>query len=131
MYAIGPLPCGYQIVFAGKLTALELLAWLDDVRRHIVSPPKDFGLLLDLRSLAPMSPGATRVLAKGLQFCQEKGLGRTAVVVLSRATKREFTRLAKGSGLYQWERYLSAEDTPDWHRRGLAWISQGIDPEPS
>jgi len=128
MYAIGPLPCGFQIVFAGEVTTRELLAWLEDVRRHIVAPPKNFGLLLDLRSLAPLSPSATRVLAKGLRLCQERGLGRTAVVVLSRSTQLEFTRLAKESGIYQWERYLSVEDTPDWHGRGVAWISQGIDP---
>jgi hypothetical protein len=129
MYAIGPLPCGYQIVFAGQVTALELLAWIDDVRRCLASPPKDFGLLLDLRGLAPLSPGATRILAKGLQLCQQKGLLRTAVVVCSRATRLEYTRMAQESGIYQWERYLSAEDTPDWHGRSIAWISQRIDPE--
>ena len=129
MHAIGFLPCGFHVIFAGQVTTLELLTWLNEVRLSLEGAPKNFGLLLDLRTLSPLSPGATMVLSKGLHLYQKKGLHRTAVVVQSEVTKKEFTRLAKESGIYQWERYLSAEDTPDWHGRGIAWISHGIDPE--
>jgi hypothetical protein len=51
------------------------------------------------------------------------------VVVQSNGTRLQFIRLAKESGAYQWERYLSAEDTPDWETRGWAWIQGGFDPD--
>ena len=129
MYAIGFLYCGFQFILAGQVTAQEMQAWMNDVQRHLLSSPKDFGLLLDLRTLAPLSPAATTTLATGIQLCQQRGLRRTAVIVLKRATKLELARLAKESGIDQWERYLSADDTPDWRERGLAWIDQGIDTE--
>ena len=42
-----------------------------------------------------------------------------------------FSRLAQESGIHYWERYISAENTPDWEARGWAWIQNGVDPDAS
>ena len=129
MYAIGPFPFGYQLIFSGHVDAAELLAWFADLARHLESAPREFGLLLDLRALAPMSPSAMNVFGKGLQLLQNKGLQRTAVIVPNASTRTELTRQAKASGVYQWERYLCIDEMPDWRKRATTWIGQGIDPD--
>jgi hypothetical protein len=106
-----------------------MLAWLYDARRKLTDAAAPFGLILDLRTLAPLAPAAQRVFNRGLQLFQEKGLRRSAVIVLDATIKADFTRLAKESGIYRWERYISAESTRDWQARALAWVSEGIDPD--
>jgi hypothetical protein len=40
-----------------------------------------------------------------------------------------FTHLARESGIYQWERYISAESTPDWETLAWAWVKGEKDPD--
>jgi hypothetical protein len=129
MYFIDFRPFGYEVMFSGKLTSNELVAWLDDARLVLPEEPKDFGLLVDLRLLAPLDPPAIRLLGQGLRLFQEKGLRRSAVIVGSPAIRREFTRQARMSGIAHWERYLCPEESPDWRGRCVAWIREGVDPD--
>jgi hypothetical protein len=129
MYAIALHPFGYQLVFAEPFGKSETVAWLNDVERRLALAPASFGMILDLRDLAPLPPEARSVLAKGMQLFQDRGLLRCAVIVLTRNLQRQFTWLARQSGVYRWERYLSAEGTPDWHERATSWIVDGADPD--
>jgi hypothetical protein len=106
-----------------------MLRWLDSTQQALVTAQRGFGLILDLRALEPLAPDAWRVLARGLKLCQRRGMHRSAVIVRGRSVKDEFTRQARESGIYQWERYLSSEEMPDWLHRAEEWVGRGVDPD--
>jgi hypothetical protein len=60
---------------------------------------------------------------------RQNGMQRSVVVLENAITKMQFRQIAKKSGIYNYERYLSSEETPDWERRGEEWITKGIDPD--
>jgi hypothetical protein len=41
----------------------------------------------------------------------------------------QFRRLAKETGIYNWERYIDASKHKDWEKIGLDWVERGIDPD--
>ena len=131
MYAIEKQPFGFKLVFQGSLTAAEMQRWLDDTIIALRAAPPAFGLLMDMRALQPLNLDSQRLMLMGQQLYQRSGLRRTAVIVQSPMTRVLFTHLAKESGIYQWERYISAEGTPDWETRGCAWIQGTTDPDRS
>jgi hypothetical protein len=121
---------GYYVRLAGQLTVGELLEWLAVIERTLAEVRPGFGLILDLRALQPLSQNARRMLSRGMQIFQRRGLYRSAVIVHKASTRHEFTRLAKESGVYQWERYFSEEDDLSWISQAEAWITAGTDPDP-
>ncbi len=129
MYTIEKHHLGYKLVFEGAMPPREMQHWLDDSIVALRETPPCFGLLIDMRALQPLPPDSRRLMSLGHQLFQRRGLRRSAVVVQNPGTKLQFIRLAKESGAYQWERYFSAEDTPDWEARGWAWIQGGLDPD--
>jgi hypothetical protein len=129
VYAIERQPAGYKLVFSGRIDLGEMRRWVDDSRTALDSAPASFGLLIDMRFLLPMSPDVRRLMGLGLQLFQRHGQKRTAIVVETASTCRSFVQQAMESGAYQWERYISAETTPDWETRGWAWVDFGLDPE--
>ena len=54
---------------------------------------------------------------------------RSAVIVADPSTATHLRRLAKESGHYAWERYISVAAGQDWERAGEDWVTQGIEPE--
>jgi aryl carrier-like protein len=131
VYTIERQSLGFKLVFQGSMPAREMQEWLDDSIVVLREPPPSFGLLIDMRALLPLTLDSQRLMSLGHQLYQRRGLRRSAVVVQSSGTRLQFNRLAKESGAYQWERYISAEDTPDWETRGWAWIQGGFDPDAS
>jgi hypothetical protein len=129
VYAIEKLQLGYKLVFEGSITPREMQQWLDDSILALREPPSSFGLLIDMRALQPMTLDSQRLMSMGHCLYQRRGLRRSAVVVQNAGTRLKFEQLAKESGAYQWERYISAEDTPDWEARGWAWIRGEFDPD--
>jgi hypothetical protein len=129
VYAIQRQRLGYKLVFEGSIEAREMQQWLDDSIIALREPPPSFGLLIDMRALQALTLDSQRLMSMGHQLYQRRGLRRSVVVVQSAGTRLKFVRMAKESGAYQWERYLCAEDTPDWEARGWAWIQGGVDPD--
>jgi len=68
-------------------------------------------------------------MVKGLQLYKGKGMQRSAVILNSTVTTMQFKRLAKESGIYQWERYIDASKTANWTDVAVAWVKDGIDPD--
>lgn len=129
MYVIERQEVGYKLVFGGSIPPQEMQSWLDDSIMALREPPPLFGVLIDMRALQPLPLDSRRLMALGQQLYQRRGLRRSAVVVQDISTRQQFIRSAKESGAYQWERYISAEDTPDWEARGWAWVRGEQDPD--
>lgn len=51
------------------------------------------------------------------------------MIVESAVAKMQFTRLAKESGIYEWERYVDAESWADPTAVARRWIDDGVEPD--
>ena len=129
MYAIEKQPLGFKLVFQGNIPASEMQRWVDESRAALCNAPPSFGLFMDMRALQPLPPESQRVMLEGQQLYQRCGMRRSVVIIQTPTTRMQFTRLAQESGIHHWERYISAESTPDWEEKGWAWIQGGVDPD--
>jgi len=131
VYAIEKQPFGFKLVFKGRISASEMQRWVDESRAALSSAPASFGLFMDMRDLQPLPPESQRVMLEGQRLYQRCGMRRSVVIIQTPSTCMQFTRLAQESGIHYWERYISAENTPDWEAKGWAWIQNAVDPDAS
>ena len=68
-------------------------------------------------------------MTEGQKQYKMAGMERSVVIVQNALTRNQFKRLAKESGIYQWERYIDAGSVPNWERVGKDWVSLGKDPD--
>jgi len=129
MYTIEQTDFGFQITFAGKMDEEELREWAADSRAALRSSPDEFGVLVDMRDLKLLSDDEQRVMREGQQHYQDAGMVRSSVILDSAILTLQFRRLAQESGIYDWERYINADTTDDWHQQAVDWLVDGIDPD--
>jgi len=104
-------------------------AWLQESQTHLRTAPKNFGIFVDMRTLKPLSPDSQMIMQEGQKLYQKNGMVRSVVVVSSSIIKAQFTRIAKETGIYQWERYIDSSSNPNWERTGVDWLTKGTDPD--
>ncbi|ELY49941.1 hypothetical protein [Natronorubrum bangense] len=129
MYTIEQTEFGFKITFAGKMDEQELQEWTDDSRTALQDAPDEFGVLVDMRELNLLSNDEQQVMRAGQQHYQDAGMVRSSVVLDSAILTLQFRRLAKESGIYEWERYLNAGTSDDWHQQAVDWLVDGVDPD--
>ncbi len=129
MYQIQQIPEGFLLTFAGMIDAAEMRDWVSDSRIALAEAPERFGVIVDMRSLRPLPEEAQEVMVDGQGMYKQRGMERSAVAVDNAITAMQFKRLAKRSGIYRWERYISVADTPNWSDVAQAWVTQGKDPD--
>lgn len=128
MYAIDRKDYGFCLTFGGFIKADEMRAWAKEGRAALQGQKPGFGVYVDMRSLKPLSQEVQEIMVGGQQLFKQAGMERSAVLVNSVTTAMQFKRLAKESGIYQWERYVSATD-PQAEQKALAWVRSGQDPD--
>ena len=129
MYKIEKRPSGFVLTFSGSMEAAEMKRWYDESIETLKLSPSDFGVIVDMRSLAPLKQDAQVLMIKGQQAYKLKGMKRSCVVVNDATTMIQFKRLAKESGIYAYERYLDGSKTADWSAIAVKWVKDGIDPD--
>ena len=129
MYKIEKENFGYKLTFKGFIKKDEMLEWVEESKRAVAGAPKDFGVLIDMRELKPLPDDSQLHMQEGQKLYKTKGMLRSAVVVNGAATKMQFKRIAKETGIYDWERYINAATSTDWEKAAVGWISSGIDPD--
>ena len=129
MYTIEQTVFGFQITFAGKMDEGELREWAADSRERLQDSLDEFGVLVDMRDLKLLSDDEQRVMRDGQQHYQDAGMVRSSVILDSAILTLQFRRLARESGIYEWERYINAGTTDDWHQQAVDWLVDGIDPD--
>lgn len=129
MYQIEARPFGFQLTFGGIIDRAEMSKWLDDSRRALGGAPRTFGVVIDMRTLAPLAPDVQSIMVEGQKAFLAAGMQRSCVILASKITAMQFRRLAHDSGIDAFERYLDAQSTPDWSRVAVAWVKDGVDPE--
>lgn len=104
MYLIELQNYGYKLTFSLYIDLEEMKKWVEDARKALENAPKEFGVLVDMRTLTPLPPDSQEHMQEGQKLFKEKGMVRSVVVLANSITKMQFKRLAQASGIYEWER---------------------------
>jgi hypothetical protein len=129
MHKIEKTSYGVRLTFGGYIEKAEMEKWLAESQQALRSMSQPFGNLIDMRTLKPLPADATAVMEKGQALYKQAGMQRSSVILESQIVAMQFKRIAKSSGIYDFERYLAADATPDWEKKALDWITNGIDPD--
>lgn len=129
MYKIETKSFGVKLTFEGFIDKPEMANWVKESESKAKSLPAKFGVFVDMRNLKPLPPESQAELQKGQKLYKMKGMERSVVIVQNSIVKMQFTRIAKETGIYSWERYIDASQHRDWEEKGIKWLTDAIDPD--
>jgi hypothetical protein len=120
---------GFRVNAPGYITPPEAIAWFEDLRNKVaLKKGRPFGLLVDIRSQKANPPETQETIKQAMMWLRQSGMTRSAVVLDSAVARLMMVRMAKQSGVYDWERYIDAGKDPDWETKALGWIVHGHEP---
>ena len=129
MYKIEKKEDGFTLTFGGKMDKAELQKWFKESEQALTTCNREFGIIIDMRTLQGLPPDAQAVMVQGQGLYKKKGMQRSAVILNSAAIAMQFKRLGKESGIYAFERYLDASSDTSWQKHATDWVKSGIDPD--
>ncbi|HRP02252.1 MAG TPA: hypothetical protein PLE30_06340 [Candidatus Kapabacteria bacterium] len=129
MYKIEKVDYGFKLTFGDVIKPEEMLNWVNESKKVLLGASHSFGVLVDMRTLKPLSAEAQNYMHDGQKLYKQKGLTRSAVILANSVLKIQFKRLAQESGIYQWERYFDATADKNWESASVAWLKTGKDPD--
>lgn len=128
MYKIDKTDLGFDLTFGGDITKPELEKWYEESNHVLTGRHGPFGVIIDMRTLAPLPADAQEVMVRGQKMYRLRGMQRSCVILQDAITTIQFMRLAKQSGIFKTERYIDASAHKEWLQEARAWIMQGIAP---
>lgn len=129
MHKIEQKEYGIKLTFAGEVPAEEFEAWIEESVPLLKKQSPGFGVLVDMRTLKPLTKEARIAIEKGQRMYKQAGMERSAVILSSMVIAMQFKTLAKQSGIYEWERYIISEICSDWEQVAVDWIEKALDPD--
>ncbi len=129
MFNIEEKDYGYKLTFSHVVKADEMERWVEESKRKLANQSGQFGVFVDMRNLKPLDEAAQQKMEEGQKTFKQKGMQRSVVILDSALLTMQFKRIAKETGIYEWERYINASVTPNWEEVGINWIAKGIDPD--
>jgi hypothetical protein len=128
VYKIDKTELGFQLTFGGDMTEAELETWYQESARVLSRIHVPFGVLIDMRTLAPLPAEAQKVMVRGQSMYRTSGMQRSCVILEDPITTIQFMRLAKQSGIFRYERYIDASVHKDWRQEARNWIRDAVAP---
>lgn len=129
MWNISRQSFGFVLTFSGILQQDDLRQWQNQVRQELKAPPPGtWGVVVDMRTLSPLSEEAQKLMVDGQQLFLKAGMKRSAVALNDAVVTMQFRRLARQSGIDAWERYVNAAATPNWQSVAKRWIVEAVEP---
>jgi hypothetical protein len=129
MYKIEKKDYGVKLTFGGFIQQDEMAQWVAESEKFLLSAPSKFGVFVDMRELKPLSKDAQIEMEKGQIAYKSKGMERSVVILDNPITTMQFKRIAKETGIHEWERYIDTSVNPGWEKAGIDWIVHAINPE--
>jgi hypothetical protein len=129
MYSIERTGYGFKLTFGGFIQAEEMQKWLDESKQQLQNVIGSFKILIDMRELKPLAEDAQKIMQEGQELYKEKGMERSCVILNNPITKMQFTRIAKETGIYDFERYIDSSASPDWMNKAMNWLTKEEDPD--
>lgn len=128
MYNIAKSDLGFHLTFGGEMTKTELDKWYEESEQALQGPQAPFGVIIDMRTLAPLPIEAQQVMIRGQSMYRRRGMQRSCVILNDAITTIQFMRLAKQSGIFKHERYIDASAHRDWMREAQKWVKDAVPP---
>lgn len=129
MYKIEKTPYGYFLAFVGFIEASEAAKWKKESGSLLIGTKKNFGVIVDLTLIKSLPIDSRKIMLEGQQMYKTHGMERSAVLLKNKIITMQFKKLAKESGIYEWERYISSENTKDAEKLAMDWVVNSIDPD--
>ena len=129
MYQISKVNFGFKLTFGGYIDINEMSNWVAETKSTLSNQTGKFSVFVDMRSLKPLSQDAKTKMEEGQIAFKQKGMERSVVILNDAILTMQFKRIAKETGINQWERYINASKTPDWEKKGTSWLVDGVDPD--
>lgn len=129
MYNIEIKDYGYKLTFGDYIKADEMKQWVEESKQALTKAPKEFGVFVDMRTLKPLPKDSQEQMQEGQKCYKQKGMVWSVVILNDAITTIQFKRIAKDTGIYQWERYIDASQVPNWEKIGVDWVQSGMDPD--
>lgn len=127
MYKIEKTSYGVKLTFSGFIQKEEMAQWVIESQKALVSFPPKFGVFVDMRELKPLSVDSQAEMQKGQKLYKMLGMERSVVILDNPIITMQFKRIAKETGIYEWERYIDASKNANWEELGKKWLVNGID----
>ncbi len=132
MYKITTSNYGFKIAFEGFIKAMEMKAWLAEAEQILsTTANKKFAVLIDMRKLMPLPSDSQVYIQKGQALFRARGMVRSVVILENPIIQMQFKRIAKETGIYDWERYIFTNQLDNWQEVAKNWLLKGIDPDKS
>ena len=131
MYKIEKTDLGFQLTFGGDMTEAELQTWYEESAEVLTGVHLPFGVIIDMRTLAPLPVEAQGVMVRGQAMYRSHGMQRSCVILDDAITTIQFMRLARKSGIFKYERYIAASEHRDWLAKAENWVRHSIAPVPT
>lgn len=129
MYSLKKEPYGVFIAFDGFVKPEIMSDWLQESQQIVPKLGKNFNVLVDMRQMMPLGKEAQATMEEGQRYYKTSGMKRSCVVLSSPTLTMQFMRIAKETGIYEWERYIDASKNPNWEQTAVEWLEKGIDPD--
>ncbi len=114
----------YELIFSEFIDDDEMKRWVEESRQTLRDAPPKFCVKIDMSKLRPLPLEAQATMLEGQKLYRQKGMVRSAVIVNSVIMKMHFERIAKKSGIHEWERYFSSDET-DFDAKADEWLAGG------
>ncbi|MBN1489140.1 MAG: hypothetical protein JXA69_04415 [Phycisphaerae bacterium] len=111
------------------MEAAEMTQWVAESRKTVPTLSNAFGVFVDMRGLKPLPANSQNEMQEGQMLFKQAGMQRSVVILSSAILTAQFKRIAKETGIYEWERYINAAATPNWEQIGIDWLVTAADPD--
>lgn len=129
MYDIKKESFGFKLTFGGFIKEDEMSNWVNESRKNLIGTSNEFGVVIDMIDLKPLPKDSQSKMQEGQKLFKQKGMKRSAVILNNSITTMQFKRIAKETGIYEWERYIDASKNSNYESMARQWVSNGIDPD--
>jgi len=128
VYKIEKTDLGFYLTFGGDMTKDEMEKWYEDSEQVLTGQQAPFGVIIDMRTLAPLRVEAQGAMVRGQSMYRSRGMQRSCVILDDAITTIQFMRLARKSGIFKHERYIDASAHRDWLAEARNWVRHAIAP---
>lgn len=129
MWKISKQSFGFVLTFASPMSAQDMQAWVTESKQVLSEPlPGEWGVVVDMRELSALTAEAQKLMQTGQALYKQAGMKRSAVAVRDAVTAMQFRRLARNSGIDQWERYINVQQVAQWQSAAKRWVVEGSEP---
>ncbi|OUD08282.1 hypothetical protein BVC71_14005 [Marivivens niveibacter] len=114
--------------FTGVVDADQVRDWYATLDLTNEATSGGIYAFIDYSQLKSITKKAMDLIVDVQRDARDAGLVRVAVVVNSGMLQLQTERLARSSAIYNVERYISSDRTPNWEDVAKAWLIHGIEP---